>query len=29
MADEASALLLLISPQEVWVKVTYDWFTAS
>ena len=28
MADEASALLLLICEHEVWVKVTYDWFTA-
>ena len=28
MADEASALLLLICSYEVWVKVTYDWSTA-
>ena len=25
MADEASAILLLIYSHEVWVKVTYDW----
>ena len=28
MADEASAILLLICSHEVWVKVTYDWSTA-
>ena len=28
MADEASAILLLICSHEVWVKVTYDCFTA-
>ena len=28
MADEASAILLLICLDEVWVKVTYDWSTA-
>ena len=28
MSDEASAILLLICSHEVWVKVTYDWFTA-
>ena len=28
MADEASAILLLICSNEVWVKVTYDWSTA-
>ena len=27
MADEASAILLLICSHEVWVKVTYDWST--
>ena len=25
---EAPAILLLICSHEVWVKVTYDWFTA-
>ena len=28
MSDEASAILPLICSHEVWVKVTYDWFTA-
>ena len=28
MADDASAILLLICSHKVWVKVTYDWFTA-
>ena len=28
MADEASAILLLMCSHEVWVKVTYDWSTA-
>ena len=28
MADEASAILLLICLHEVWVKMTYDWSTA-
>ena len=28
MANEASAILLLICSHEVWVKVTYDWSTA-
>ena len=28
MADEASAILLLICSHEVWVKVTYDWSMA-
>ena len=28
MADEASAILLLICSHEVWVKVAYDWSTA-
>ena len=28
MSDEASAILLLIFSHEVWIKVTYDWFTA-
>ena len=28
MADEASAILLLICSHEVWVKVTYDWSKA-
>ena len=28
MADEASAILLLICQHEVWVKAVYDWFTA-
>ena len=28
MADEASAIWLLICSYEVWVKVTYDWSTA-
>ena len=28
MSDEESAILLLICSHEVWVKVTYDWFTA-
>ena len=27
MADEASAILLLLCLHEVWVKVTYDWST--
>ena len=27
MADEASAILLLMCSHEVWVKVTYDWST--
>ena len=27
MADEASAILLLICSHEVWVTVTYDWST--
>ena len=27
MANEASAILLLICSHEVWVKVTYDWST--
>ena len=28
MADEASAILLLICSHEVWVKVTHDWAKA-
>ena len=28
MADEASAILLLICSHEVWLKVAYDWSTA-
>ena len=28
IADEASAILLLICSHEFWVKVTYDWSTA-
>ena len=28
MADEGSAILLLICSHEVWVKVTYDWSMA-
>ena len=28
MLDEAYAILLLICSHEVWVKMTYDWFTA-
>ena len=28
ISDEASAILLLICLHEVWVKVTYDLFTA-
>ena len=28
MADEGSAILLLICSHEVWVKVTYDWSKA-
>ena len=28
MADDSSAILLLICSHEVWVKVTYDWSTA-
>ena len=28
MADEASAILLLICSHEFWVKVTNDWSTA-
>ena len=28
MADEASAILLLICSHEVWIKVTYDWSMA-
>ena len=28
MADDSSAILLLICSHEVWVKVTYGWFTA-
>ena len=27
MADESSAILLLMCSHEVWVKVTYDWST--
>ena len=28
MSDEAYAILLLLCSHEVWVKVTYDWFTS-
>ena len=28
MADEVSAILLLICSHKLWVKLTYDWFTA-
>ena len=28
MADDSSAILLLICSHEVWVKVTFDWSTA-
>ena len=28
MADEESAILLMICSHEIWVKVTYDWSTA-
>ena len=28
VSNEAYAILLLICSHEVWVKVTFDWFTA-